>query len=148
MVDLANQPARLLVKRQDIIMRQGIPLKYLDQIMMNLRRSQLVTSVRGRLGGYLIGKDPKEISVWDVFASVEDGFYPVKCVSETDSMCHFESYCQTKEPWNLIYTNVRDSLSALRLSDIADKVNETKSFGDFIPLDQSKSIECPSGNSS
>lgn len=147
MVDLASQPCDVLVKRQDIIKRQGIPQKYLDQIMMDLRKSSLVDSVRGRAGGYLLGRPALEITVWDVFAAVEDGFYPVRCVSDvSESSCHFESFCQTKEPWNFIFSSIRASLSSMNLFEVTAKTNNSKNFLDFF-TNGPKTMECPSGNS-
>lgn len=145
MVDLATQGQADLVKRQDIILRQGIPRKYLDQIMMNLRKAGLVTSTRGRLGGYLLGQDPKDITIWDVFSSVEVGFVPVKCITGTDGCCDFENYCQTKEPWTLIFDHIKGSLERLTLQCVIDSVDKRKTFAAAIP--NLESFDCPPGPS-
>lgn len=143
MVDLARQADAALVKRQDIIVRQGIPRKYLDQIMMNLRKAGLVTSTRGRLGGYVLGQNPAEITIWDVFSAVEVGFAPVKCITGDETCCDYEEFCQTKEPWALIFAQIKESLTALSLQEIVDSVDDSKSFASAMP--GLESFDCPSG---
>ncbi|WP_176736285.1 RrF2 family transcriptional regulator [Oligoflexus tunisiensis] len=123
MLDLAYRHNEPLVRRQEIVARQGIPSKYLDQILVRLRRDGLVESVRGRTGGYRIGRDTNLINVWEIFRAVEDGIYPVECVDE-HAGCEFHSACIAKEPWQLIFENVRRSLSQMTLADIAEKFQQ------------------------
>ncbi len=116
MLDLSQRRAEPLVRRQEIVARQGIPSKYLDQILIRLRRSGLVESVRGRTGGYRIGKDFEEISVWEVFRAVEDGIYPVECVDEHQG-CEFMQSCTAVEPWQVIFATLRNCLESMTLAD-------------------------------
>lgn len=123
MLDLAYRHNEPLVRRQEIVARQGIPSKYLDQILVRLRRDGLVESVRGRTGGYRIGRDIRLINVWEIFRAVEDGIYPVECVDE-HAGCEFRTACIAKEPWQLIFENVRRSLSQMTLADIAEQFRQ------------------------
>jgi len=120
MLDLAHRHNDALVRRQEIVARQGIPSKYLDQILVRLRRDGLVESVRGRTGGYRIGRELNLINMWEIFRAVEDGIYPVECVDE-HAGCEFRSACVAKEPWHLIFENVRRSLVNMTLADIAEQ---------------------------
>lgn len=115
MLDLAHSRRDELVRRQDIVKRQGIPSKYLDQILVRLRRDGLVESVRGRTGGYRVGRDTREITVWEVFRAVEDGIYPVACVDEHQN-CDFVQACVASEPWQLIFATLRESLERMTLA--------------------------------
>lgn len=114
MLDLARHQHGDVVKRHDIVHRQGVPSNYLDQILIRLRRDDLVISVRGRLGGYRIGRPAADISVWEVFRAVEDGIYPVECVDEHDG-CAFQSQCISNDPWKLIFSTLRESLENTKL---------------------------------
>ncbi len=116
MLDLSHRRSEPLVRRQEIVARQGIPSKYLDQILIRLRRSGLVESVRGRTGGYRIGRDIEQISVWEVFRAVEDGIYPVECVDEHHG-CEFMKSCTAVEPWQVIFATLRSCLESMTLSD-------------------------------
>ncbi len=120
MLDLAHCPNDELVRRQDIVKRQGIPSKYLDQILVRLRREGLVESVRGRTGGYRVGRNPHDISVWEVFRAVEDGIYPVACVDEHQA-CSFVDACVANEPWQEIFSTLRRSLEGMNLAALEER---------------------------
>ncbi len=127
MMDLAYREDEALVKRHDIAERQGIPSKYLDQIMVFLRRGGLVDSVRGRDGGYVLAKRSSEISVWEIFAAVEEGIYPVLCVGENG--CFHESECMTRDPWQLIFGKIKGNLEALSLGELVHHFPESRKTG-------------------
>ena len=116
MLDLARYQQDLLVKRQDIVRRQGIPAKYLDQILVRLRRDGLVDSIRGRSGGYRIARDPSKINIWQIFRAVEDGIYPVECVDEHQG-CQYQDGCVSNEPWQVIFQSMKFVLERMNLSE-------------------------------
>ncbi len=118
MLDLAHHVHEPLVRRQDIVRRQGVPSKYLDQILVKLRREGLVQSVRGRTGGYRLQKASTELTVWDIFRAVEDGIYPVACVDEQHA-CEFKQACIASGPWEMIFDTMRQRLNEISLADVA-----------------------------
>ena len=120
MLDLAHCQTEPLVRRQEIVRRQGIPSKYLDQILLRLRRDGLVESVRGRTGGYRMGRASESITVWEIFRAVEDGIYPVECVDEHQG-CEFMRSCDASEPWQLIFDQLRLTLNRMSLADFANR---------------------------
>lgn len=117
MLDLAKYRDEPLVRRQDIVHRQGVPAKYLDQILVRLRKAHLVDSIRGRTGGYRIAQDIADISLWDIFRAVEAGIYPVECVDEHED-CMYSSSCVTSGPWQLIFNTLKDQLQGMTLGDL------------------------------
>lgn len=123
MLDLALNEQEDLVRRQDIVRREGIPAKYLDQILVRLRRHGLVDSIRGRTGGYRIARDPQMISIWDIFLAVEDGIYPVLCVDEHDD-CTFTTSCVAREPWQHIFMSLKSQLANMSLKDLEKNVKK------------------------
>ena len=125
MLDLARYRNEPLVKRQDIVRRQGVPAKYLDQILVRLRRDGLVDSIRGRSGGYRISRDPVEISIWQIFRAVEDGIYPVECVDE-HAGCVYQAGCVSNEPWQVIFQSMRVVLEEMNLSEFEAKFASDK----------------------
>ncbi|MCX6131289.1 MAG: Rrf2 family transcriptional regulator [Proteobacteria bacterium] len=124
MLDLAQSRPEPLVRRQEIVHRQGIPSKYLDQILLRLRRDGLVESVRGRTGGYRVGRSLENISVWQIFRAVEDGIYPVECVDEHHA-CEFMKICDASEPWQFIFEQLRHTLNSMNLADFARQFHST-----------------------
>lgn len=119
MLDLACRQDEPLIRRHDIVRRQGVPSKYLDQILVRLRRDGLVSSVRGRTGGYRIGRPIQSITMWEVFRAVEDGIYPVECVDE-QAACEYKTACVSSEPWQLIFDQLRQTLQHLTLAHFAE----------------------------
>lgn len=115
MMDLTHHSHLPLVRRQEIVRRQGIPAKYLDQIMVMLRRGGLVDSIRGRSGGYRLGKPITDITVWEIFRTVEEGIYPVECVDEVHG-CNFQPSCVANEPWQLIFSSMKSALDKITLA--------------------------------
>lgn len=125
MMDLAHYSAPPsadaagVVRRSDIARRQGIPTEYLDQIMIRLRAASLVESIRGRAGGYRLGRTPAQINLWDVFSAVEDSIYPVECVA-TES-CDFAPSCITHDAWSSIFASMREPLVKTTLAEATNK---------------------------
>lgn len=117
MLDLASLAEEGVQAKLMIARRQGIPLDFMDQILARLRTSGLVTSTRGRNGGFHLARNPDEISLWEVLESSEDHIYPVKCAGGSEP-CGFEETCISSEAWNGIYATIQQELSKKTLSDV------------------------------
>src|SRR2546430_13770018 len=76
MLDLATHRGRTLVPIQEIATRQAIPQRYLEQVLLALKRAGLLTSKRGSTGGYHLTKGPDEITVGAILRAVEGGSAP------------------------------------------------------------------------
>lgn len=71
MLDLALATGEGLVPIQDIAARQRIPQRYLEQVLLQLKRVGLLYSKRGSSGGYRLGRPPDQITVGDVLRAAE-----------------------------------------------------------------------------
>jgi len=69
--ELALKASGLPVQAREISEAQGIPLRFLEQILIQLKKAGLVRSVRGAAGGYLLGKPASDMSLRDVVEAVE-----------------------------------------------------------------------------
>ena len=148
MIDLAHHGAtQAMVRRNEIAHRQGVPTDYLDQIMIKLRGADLVRSVRGRSGGYLLGRASTEITMWDVFYAVEGGnMMPVDCIL-TSHICDFESSCSSKDAWNTIFGAIKTSLSGIKLSILVENWRAEHGGREEAPTtDIPRVQECRSGS--
>jgi Rrf2 family transcriptional regulator, cysteine metabolism repressor len=76
MLDLAMHPGRALVPIQEIAARQAIPQRYLEQVLLSLKRAGLLTSKRGSTGGYHLTEAPEEVTVGAILRAVEGGNAP------------------------------------------------------------------------
>jgi Rrf2 family cysteine metabolism transcriptional repressor len=80
MLDLAMHQGEGLIPIQDVARRQGIPQRYLEQVLLLLKRAGFLASKRGAAGGYHLVRPPAEISVGDVLRVVEGSLTPVEVV--------------------------------------------------------------------
>jgi Rrf2 family protein len=117
MMDLAYHSDQCVVRRRDIAKRHGIPTEYLDQIMILLRRADLVRSTRGRGGGYSLARPAKQISVWQLFSAVESSMEPVLCLSSGQS-CGFDVSCSSQPAWRMIYEAFKKPLEEISLEGL------------------------------
>ena len=106
------------VRIRDIAEANGIPSRFLVQILLQLKNAGLVTSVRGAAGGYQLAGDPAEISLGDVMAVVE-GKANVIC-SNTSAETSVSRALQCA--WRQIADRQQAELDALTLAELADAV--------------------------
>src|SRR3989338_4083143 len=119
MMDLAVQEDQGHQQRHNIAQRQNIPLDFMDQITSRLRAAGLVSSIRGRSGGFQLSKATTAISLCDIFQAVEDSLYPVKCLEH--EKCEFEQSCISIDVWDEVFTVLRNALSQKTLADSVGK---------------------------
>lgn len=106
--------------------KQNISVNYLEQLIAPLRKAGFVKSVRGAQGGYLLAKDPSEISVGDILKTLEGPLSPSECI-ENDK-CSNKEQCVTKFVWEKIRDSINDVVDGITLKDMIDDHNNmTKS---------------------
>lgn len=82
-LDLALQPPRELIPIQDIATRQAIPQRYLEQVLLALKRAGLLTSKRGSSGGYHLTRPPEDVTVGAVLRAVEGKQAPFEALGRS-----------------------------------------------------------------
>lgn len=76
---LARKPVGTTVLIEDISDQERIPVKFLEQILLELRRSGLLRSRRGVGGGYQLNRNPQEISLGEILRIIDGTFEPISC---------------------------------------------------------------------
>lgn len=89
-----GQPMNLKALSQEC----HIPLPFLARIMLDLKRAQLTKSIRGKSGGYLLARDPKEIQVKEVLEALGGKFSVVECLQENPRCLNLEE-CRIRPFW-------------------------------------------------
>ena len=117
MADIASQSGSPAVPLSQIAERQNLPLAYLEQLFVLLRRAGLVESTRGRSGGYKLAKPARRIAVADVMAAVEEGTRFTSC-SESDARCSRETPCLTHGLWASLSSVTANFLASTSLEDV------------------------------
>ncbi len=107
---------------REIAEQEKISLKFLEQIFPGLRRAELIQSVRGSRGGYILSRPPANIKVGDIVRAVEGPITPVDCLSEVDSeaCCHRKDACLTRQVWEKLRDRINDVLDEVSLDELVE----------------------------
>ena len=121
MTQLAKRYERGLVSSIDQVAEaEEIPAKYLAQILSDLRQGGLVESRRGKQGGYLLSKEPKEISLLDVISVVEGDW------SGDSARVGGDSGEAVEAAWKDLWQQFKRGAESVSLADLA--VHEPKAM--------------------
>ena len=83
LADLAGFDSQNPVPLRDISLRQNISLVYLEQIFLKLKRNNIVKSIRGSSGGYILNAEPEQITLSNIFSAVDEKIKTVQCNRES-----------------------------------------------------------------
>ena len=111
------------VSLKTIASKQNISEQYLEQIFSSLKKSGLVKSVRGAQGGYLLVKEPKDITVGDILIVLEGPVSLSDCVLDED-VCENSGKCVTKVVWEKMKKGIEDVINSITLQDMIDDHNK------------------------
>lgn len=124
MIDMAQSEDTGPIATHTIAERQGISERYLEQLMVPLKRAGLVKSIRGSQGGYILGRSTDDITAGDIIRVLEGPIAPVECVSEHNpESCERSDYCITRVIWAKVRDSIAEVLDSYSLTDLA---NESK----------------------
>jgi Rrf2 family protein len=125
---LARRVSQGPVTGRDIAARERLPVDYVEQILLRLRRAGLVQSTRGARGGYALARPAEEISVRDVIAASELTTFDLHCVSHPveEERCSASHACSIRPVWVLLQQRIDDVLASVRLSDLLLEESEVR----------------------
>ena len=124
LADLAKFNINEPVSLRDISLRQGISLVYLEQLFLKLKKNQIVNSVRGNRGGYILSKNASEIKISDVFVAVDEKVKTSGCEKHSDSGCNGKSSkCITHDLWDELEDYINNFFQQKTLGDLINKNN-------------------------
>jgi len=122
MVDLANHQNTGPITLASISERQFISLSYLEQLFRKLREADLVESVRGPGGGYMLAKTPKDITISHIMHAVNEEIQTTLCKSD-EVGCHRGSRCETHNLWTALGFHIKFFLETVTIQDVCDDKN-------------------------
>jgi Rrf2 family iron-sulfur cluster assembly transcriptional regulator len=121
MADLATHCNGKPVSLAEIAERQEISLSYLEQLFGKLRKNELVTSVRGPGGGYLLSRPADETWIADIVLSVDEPLKATRCEVGSTGCRSNNTRCLTHELWEALGHQIQSFLSSVSLADVVDK---------------------------
>lgn len=120
--EVINREAGKPVTRKEISRSQGISEHFLEKIFIDLRRNNIIKSVRGPGGGFVLGREPEQISLWDVYSAVDDpGYSEDRCYHKGPIECSNRKDCKIKTIWFKFGKTLKENMTDIRLVDILDK---------------------------
>ncbi len=121
MVDLAVQQSDTPITLAQIADRQEIPLAYLEQLFARLRKAELVSSVRGPKGGYLLARAAERISIAEIVLASDESLEMTRCGTSREEGCMSPSTrCLTHDLWEGLTKHIQEYLQAITLGDVRD----------------------------
>jgi len=119
MVDLALNQTCGPVTREEIASRQDLSTHYIAQLFLDLRKKGLIRSVKGPGGGYVLAREPAEISAGDIIRAVEEPLMPVACVDPLKGEnCSRAPQCVTHLLWRRLGDQISALLDSITLQDL------------------------------
>ena len=117
-LDIAKNQKDGYVPMKDVASRQGLSLKYLEQILPTLTKNKILEGVQGKGGGYRLVKSLDQYTVGDVLRATEKDLAPVSCLASGAKECERRSQCRTIEFWEGLNEVINNYLDSKTLADL------------------------------
>ena len=122
MADLALFKDRGPTSLKDISLRQNISLAYLEQIFIKLKNKNLVKSMRGAKGGYVLDIPPEEIKISNIISAVDEEIKTLNCNKDLKKGCNNKNVkCITHNLWDQLDQHINNFFEKVKLQDLVKK---------------------------
>lgn len=123
-----------LIAARELSECEGLPADYVEQILLRLRRAGLIDSVRGAKGGYLLAREPDQVTVRDVMMASDHRIFELNCDSQPfdGDRCAPTSSCQIRPVWQALQERIDDFLGSVSLADLLHEASGSAS--ERVPL--------------
>jgi len=132
---LARRASEGPITGREIADLERLPSDYVEQILLRLRRANLVRSTRGARGGYALARPADRISIRDVIEASETMTFDLHCVSHPvgEERCSSSHNCSIRPVWMLLQRKIDDVLGGVRLADLLAEESEVRSRVGLVP---------------
>ena len=119
LADMARFKDSEPISLRDISLRQSISLLYLEQIFLKLKKNNIVKSIRGANGGYILSKNPKQIKLAEVFLALGQNVKTTSCEKHSKKGCNGKSAkCITHNLWDELDIHINTFFENKNLEDL------------------------------
>lgn len=118
MLDIAENDDGGYISLRDISEREGISIKYMEQIIPSLHRAGYLKSLRGNGGGYRLTKKPEDYVVGDILRVMEGVLAPVACLVDEINECERCDSCHTLKFWKGLQQTINQYVDSVTLKDL------------------------------
>lgn len=130
-LDLSMFYPNELVSIVDLSKRQDIPKKFLEQILLDLKKGGFLQSKKGPNGGYSLAKSPEEIKLGDIVRYIEGSVYPISCIEpDNPTSCKDKACCVFAPVWVEVGDAITSIIDGITFKELLKKYKDIK--GKFI----------------
>ena len=117
MIEIAAGQPDKGVFQKDIAANQSLSVKYLDHIIHALKTARLIINAKGKKSGYILTRQPSEITVFDIHRAFEPGICVVECLSGTHH-CNMSEGCRARGFWDQLNDLIYNYFNSVTLEDL------------------------------
>ena len=125
-LDLALHYGSGLVTIHELAKRADMPIKFLEQVLLDLKRGGFVESRRGKVGGYLLAKPPRQIKLGDIIRFIDGPIEPITCVEKGYSGCNDIYKCIFRNIWHEVAKATSNIIDNVTFEDLVNKIRRQK----------------------
>jgi len=115
LVKLAGNKNKKPLNLKQITVKAKLPYKFLSRIVLDLKKAGIITSKEGVSGGYLLKKNPNNISLMQIIKAVEGNKGFVSCIH---GQCAMEKPCHHKKVWQKLQQTIEKEFEKVKLSNL------------------------------
>lgn len=122
-LDLALHYGREPVTIHDMAKRIDAPVKFLEQVLLDLKRGGFIESRRGKIGGYLLSKAPDAITVGDIVRYIDGPLEPIACAKDDYAKCQDLYKCVFRHIWQDVFKATSKIVDGVTFEDLVSQVD-------------------------
>lgn len=126
MLDLALHYDSGIVTIHDLAKRDDIPIKFLEQVLLDLKRGGFVESRRGKVGGYLLAKPPSQIKLGEIIRFIDGPIEPIACIEKKYSGCSDIYKCVFRKVWQEVTQTTSNIVDNITFEDLVKEIRKEK----------------------
>ncbi|MDD5584626.1 MAG: Rrf2 family transcriptional regulator [Candidatus Omnitrophica bacterium] len=123
-LDLALHYGSGVVTIHELAKEADIPIKFLEQVLLELKRGGFVESKRGKVGGYFLAKHPSQIKIGDIIRFVDGPIEPITCVEKNYCGCRDIYKCAFRPIWQNVSEAISSIVDNTTFEDLANRIRE------------------------
>lgn len=130
-LDLAVHYGNGVVTIHDLAKRIDAPIKFLEQVLLDLKRGGFVQSRRGKIGGYMLARPAAKIKLGEVIRYIDGPIEPVACVDKNYKGCSVAASCVLKGIWKQVNDSTARIIDNVTFEDLAKKTKTLSSASNY-----------------
>jgi len=125
-LDLALHYGNGVVTIHELAKRADIPIKFLEQVLLDLKRGGFVESRRGKVGGYLLAKSPSQIKLGEIIRFIDGPIEPITCIDKRYRECNDIYKCVFRKIWQEVTQATSDIIDNITFEDLVNQAKKQK----------------------